>query len=108
MSGGGRWGVDAFARAMASETPPPCVHYDCAKRDECASQKLACQSFVVYTLTGKARSPLALYENLLRGDPNADCTLDRKVKVIGMTEAPRATRDLHDLLFPPKSAPAQK
>lgn len=40
-------GLAALARAVASMPPPPCD--GCPHRDRCASLKLACEQFFVYT-----------------------------------------------------------
>lgn len=46
---------DLIKRLAAEESP--CNKFDCELRDQCASERLACQAFVVYVSTGRARNP---------------------------------------------------
>jgi len=51
-----------FLDAFAAQKPPPCERFACPRKEECASQLLACESFVYYITNNKAVNPLMLFE----------------------------------------------
>lgn len=57
MAMNSRGSVSTFAEAVAREPAPPCDHYECAERDQCASERKACAAFVVYVTSGRSINP---------------------------------------------------
>ena len=47
--------------ALVSASAPPCTGYSCSKQRECATKKLACESFVHYVNSGRSLHPLMMY-----------------------------------------------
>lgn len=43
--------------ALIERTPTPCELYQCAHREKCAKQSLACQMFLDYVKSKRGRAP---------------------------------------------------
>lgn len=57
MAMNARGSVSTFAEAVARAPEPPCDHYECAERDQCASEHMACAEFLVYVTSGRSINP---------------------------------------------------
>ena len=57
----------ALAEALAAADASPCAGYSCPKQSDCASEKLACESFVYYVDTGRAAHPLMMFKEMKVG-----------------------------------------
>jgi hypothetical protein len=79
----------ALTEALAAAGAPPCTGYSCPKQRECASEKLACESFVHYVNTGGIAHPLMMFRTNKNG-----------FKAMQMLKpAHDATRKLYDRVF---------
>lgn len=46
-----------FLAAMSTEREPPCERFECAERQRCADQLLACTAFSYYVRSGRSEPP---------------------------------------------------
>jgi len=81
---------NSFVEALKSIPPTPCDTYSCSYRKKCATEKLACESFVHYVSTGRAVHPMMLFKG----------TADKRraANVLDKTQSP--THELYYRLFP--------
>ncbi len=49
--------INEFAEAIGAVGETPCVRHRCPKREQCASEEMACSAFIQYVRTGRAASP---------------------------------------------------
>lgn len=56
-----------LAEALAAAAAPPCTAYSCPSRRDCASKKLACESFVYFVNTGRVVHPLMVFRGNKHG-----------------------------------------
>jgi hypothetical protein len=78
--------------ALASASAPPCTGYACPKQRDCATQKLACESFLHYVNSGRAVHPLMLFKKNNNGW--------RALNMLKHEHNP--TRALYDRIFKPE------
>ena len=57
----------ALTEALTAAAASPCAGYSCPKQSDCASEKLACESFVHYVNSGRAVHPLMLFKEMKVG-----------------------------------------
>ena len=83
-----------LAEALASEKTEPCTAYSCPCRSKCASDHLACESFVYYVTTRRSAHPLMMFKTNKNGW--------KAMNMMKQTHAP--TRALYDRMFKPEES----
>ena len=49
--------MKVFGKSVAEQDPPPCEKYNCRLYGRCGSERLACEAFGWYVVTGESVDP---------------------------------------------------